>query len=173
MSHIPDPRSHPLLNVYPGPAPVGGLPGQHIQVFIRPNGHTILPFATWARHGSLATEATLMEDPSTSNLPQAASRHRTQIQGVADLFFSPCVPDNAQISAQAWPQGMALAPHLDLAEGSLAHSCQPSSAGESPRDRLLSDGCALEQEAWPGATRSDQSYPLSTALSQLLLRDPV
>lgn len=71
------------------------------------------------------------------------------------------------------PREWALGPHRDLAKGSLAHSCLPSSAGESPRDRLLSDGFVSEQEPWPEATRSDQSYPLSTALSQLLLRAPV
>lgn len=57
MSHSPDPRSRPRLNAYPGPAPVGCLPGQHIQVFTRPNGHSIIPFVTWSRHGSLAAEA--------------------------------------------------------------------------------------------------------------------
>lgn len=30
VSHISDPRSHPLLNAYPGPAPIGWLPGQHM-----------------------------------------------------------------------------------------------------------------------------------------------
>lgn len=96
-----------------------------------------------------------------------------RFKGLQIYSSLPCVPGNAQISAQPVPSERAIVPHLGLAEGSLAHSSQPSSAGESPRDRLLSDGCASEQEPWSGATRSDQSYPLSTALSQLLLRGPV
>lgn len=72
LSQIPDPRSYPLLNAYPGPVPIGCLPGQHIQVFTRPNGHTIIPFATWSR------QASWLRRWKSPDLPSPTSSQQTQ-----------------------------------------------------------------------------------------------
>lgn len=132
----------------------------------------MIPFAAWSRHGSLATEA------HSDGRPQQSPRSSQQTQnpdsrGFSFILLSLMSQAMLRYQPRPAPREWALAPHLDLAEGSLAHSCQPSSAEESPRDRLLVDGCTSEQEPWPGAPCLDQSYPLSTSSSQLLLRAPV
>lgn len=138
------------------------------------NGHTMIPFAAWSRHGSLATEA--HSDGCPQHLQSPTSSQQTQNpdpRGFRFILLSLVSQAMLRYQPRPVPREWALAPHLDLAEGSLAHSCQPSSAGESSRDRLLGGGCTSEQEPWPGAPCSDQSYPLSTSSLQLLLRAPV
>lgn len=145
-----------------------------MQVFTRPNGHTMIPFAAWSRHGSLTTEA--HSDRRPQHLQSPTSSQQTQnpdSRGFSFILLSLVSQTMLRYQPRPVPREWALAPHLELAEGFLAHSCQPSSAGESPRDRLLGEGCTSEQEPWPGAPGLDQSSPLSTASSQLLLRAPV
>lgn len=108
LSQIPDPRSYPLLNAYPGPVPIGCLPGQHIQVFTRPNGHTIIPFATWS------TQASWLQKPTPMEVPRPPVSHKqpadTEPRFKGLQLYSPHshVPDNAQILAQVCLQGMGL-----------------------------------------------------------------